>query len=174
MDCLVEPTAADTPLLPLTAAAFERWQGTAAEPDRAWCAAQGFEAQEGRLLCLPDPAGGISRVLFGLGEGAGLWTWAALVDGLPAGTYALDGAEAGDAEDACLAFGLGAYRFDRYKDAPPPAAHLAWPAGVDRGRVTRLVEGQCLARTLINTPAGDLGPEELVAAARGLAEQHGG
>ncbi len=175
MNSLVDlPDSPTTPLLPLTASGFESWRDGAPETDRAWCAAQGFEGQEGRLLCLPGPDGGISRVLFGLGQAHGLWTWASLVDGLPAGTYALEETGPEDAQDACLAFGLGAYRFDRYKDAPPPVACLAWPEGVDRGRVTRLVEGQCLARTLINTPAGDLGPEELSAAARDLAERHGG
>jgi len=174
MDCLVEPTATDTPLLPLTAAAFEQWQEGAPETAHAWCAAHGFEGQAGRILTLPGADGGVERVLLGLGDGASLWTWAALVDGLPAGSYALEGVEAPDAADACLAFALGAYRFDRYKDITPPAARLAWPDGVDRGRVTRLAEGQCLARTLINTPAEDMGPAELAGAARDLADQHGG
>lgn len=174
MQHLVDPSDADVPLLALTSAAFEAWREAASEPARSWCAAHGFEGQAGRILTLPGADGGVGRVLFGLGEAASLWTWASLVDGLPGGSYALEGVEAADAADACLAFALGAYRFDRYKQVEPPAARLAWSDGVDRGRVTRLAEGQCLARTLINTPAEDMGPAELAGVARDLAERHGG
>ncbi len=69
----------------------------------------------------------------------------------------------------------GAYRYRRYKsnnnNEPPPS--LALPAGADRSVVERIVEGVWLGRDLINTPASDLGPAELEAAARNLAEQHG-
>ena len=39
--------------------------------------------------------------------------------------------------------------------------------------MTRLVEGACLARDLVNTPASDLGPAELCDTVRELAERHG-
>jgi leucyl aminopeptidase len=172
MDCLLEPSPDDIPVLALTPEGFAAWSAHASENARAWCAAAGFEAQEGRQLALPNPEGGIERVLFGLGSSANLWTWAHLT-ALPAGRFALEPTEALDGEAAALAFALGAYRFDRYKVSPPPAAKLAWPAGLDRAAVTRLVEGICLARDLVNTPAGDLGPAELAGAARELAERHG-
>ena len=47
------------------------------------------------------------------------------------------------------------------------------PEGVDGDELSRIVEGVCLARDLINTPANDMGPPELEQAARALAEQHG-
>ena len=37
----------------------------------------------------------------------------------------------------------------------------------------RIAEGVTLARDLINTPANDMGPADLEAAARALAKQHG-
>ncbi len=55
--------------------------------------------------------------------------------------------------------------------ARPPA--LVWPEGADRGRVERLAGAVFLARDLVNTPAGDLGPEELAAAAVQVAETAG-
>ena len=47
------------------------------------------------------------------------------------------------------------------------------PDGVDGDELTPLAEGVTLARDLINTPANDMGPAELEAAARALAKQHG-
>jgi leucyl aminopeptidase len=46
---------------------------------------------------------------------------------------------------------------------------LFWPKGADKGLVRRTAEAIFLARNLINTPASDLGPAELAAAARRVA-----
>jgi leucyl aminopeptidase len=51
---------------------------------------------------------------------------------------------------------------------------LVWPADADRGRVERLAAAVFLARDLANTPAGDLGPEELAGEAVGVAKAAGG
>ena len=50
---------------------------------------------------------------------------------------------------------------------------LVLPDGVDGADLTRIAEGVALARDLINTPANDMGPAELEAAARPVAKQHG-
>jgi leucyl aminopeptidase len=92
---------------------------------------------------------------------------------LPSGTYRF----ANDPHDArlgALAFALGAYRFTRYRKAEDKDITLALPSGVDGDDLTRIVDGVTLARDLINTPANDMGPAELEAAARALAEKHGG
>jgi leucyl aminopeptidase len=74
---------------------------------------------------------------------------------------------------------MGAYAFTRYKSSDadaadaPRHARLVWPDTADRAAVLRAVAGTTLARDLINTPASDLGPEDLEAAARALAEDHG-
>ena len=47
------------------------------------------------------------------------------------------------------------------------------PGNVDGEDLSCILEGVTLARDLINTPANDLGPAELEAAARALAERHG-
>lgn len=76
---------------------------------------------------------------------------------------------------AALAFGLGAYRFARYKGGDPaaPDVRLAVPEGVDAAELRRTLEAVTLARDLVNTPANDLGPAELAGAIRAVAEQHG-
>ncbi len=96
---------------------------------------------------------------------------------LPAGTYRL-GSGFSRADLAALAWGLGAYRYRRYKAAPAgtaenPIAQLALPETVDRARLLNVVEAVWLGRDLINTPASDLGPAEIEAAVRAVAAVHG-
>src|SRR5690606_556794 len=74
---------------------------------------------------------------------------------------------------AALAFALGAYRFTRYHKAEERGVRLLLPRGVDGVELSRIVEGVTLARDLVNTPANDLGPEELAKVARALAKRHG-
>jgi leucyl aminopeptidase len=91
---------------------------------------------------------------------------------LPAGTYRFANAPH-DARLAALAFALGSYRFARYRKVKDKAVRLVLPEGVDGDDLTRIAEGVTLARDLINTPANDMGPAELEAAARALARRHG-
>ena len=74
---------------------------------------------------------------------------------------------------ATLAFALGSYRFTRYRKTKDKQVKLVVPDGVDGDDVTRIAEGVTLARDLINTPANDMGPGDLEAAARALAQRHG-
>jgi leucyl aminopeptidase len=90
---------------------------------------------------------------------------------LPAGTYRFANAPH-DARLAALAFALGCYKFTRYRSAEANGAQLELPEGIDGAELTRIAEGVALARDLINTPANDLGPAELEAAARTLASRH--
>src|SRR4051812_6328022 len=135
-----------------------------------------FEPKPGQFLLLPGADGALSGVLFGLeaadkpekdrflpGRLAGL---------LPAGTYRFAN-EAHDARLAVLAFALGAYKFTRYRKTEPYAAKLELPDALDGAELSRIAEGVCLARDLINTPANDMGPAELEQAARQVAGRHG-
>jgi leucyl aminopeptidase len=78
-------------------------------------------------------------------------------------------------ELAAVAWGLGSYRFNRYKsgNTAAPYARLHLPAAIDGKRVKSIVEGVHLGRDLINMPSSDMGPAELEAAARALAARHG-
>lgn len=135
----------------------------------AWAAANGFSGQRGRLLALPGTDGALSAYLFGMGEANGRPVLLTGLAGsaLAAGTYALEGAY-GEPTLAAIGFRLGAYRYDRYREAKP-APTLVTPAAADAAEVDRLVEGAILARDLINTPANDLGPDALESEIRAFA-----
>jgi leucyl aminopeptidase len=139
---------------------------------RAFVEAAQFEPKAGRFLLLPGTAEQLSGVLYGLepadkpkdpflpGKLPGL---------LPDGTFRFANA-AHDTRLGAIAFGLGAYRFGRYRVAPAKTARLELPDGAD---LSRIVEAVWLARDLVNTPANDMGPAELEDAARALAGRHG-
>ena len=141
---------------------------------RAFADAAGFEPKPGRHLLLPGESG-LGGILFGL-EGANeakdLFLPGRLPQHLPAGVYRFANAPH-DARLAALAFALGAYRFTRYRKAERRQLKLDLPQSIDRGDLDRVVEAVTLARDLINTPANDMGPAELEAAARSLAARHG-
>jgi leucyl aminopeptidase len=144
-------------------------------PARAFVEAAQFEPRAGQTLLLPGGAR-LSGVLCAIEPaskpGKDLFLPGKLPAALPAGSYRFANAPH-DTRLAALAFGLGSYRFARYRDAPARGARLEVPDGLDAAELTRIVEGVFLARDLINTPANDLGPAELADSTRTLAERHG-
>lgn len=140
---------------------------------RQWVAHHGYDGRAGKTLTVPGADGAPAQVLIGIGETPSPWTYAPLAR-LPEGRYAFDGSlPESAAELAALGFGLGCYRFERYKKVERPQPTLVWPAGVDKAEVTRLLEAQFLGRDLINTPAEDMGPSALAEEAKALAKRHG-
>ncbi len=136
--------------------------------------ASGFAGAAGALAALPDDKGGIAAWVLGLGESKDAFALAQAAEKLPAGTYRL-----GEVPDFCggahaaLAWLMGGYGFDRYKKMTVRRARLVTPSGVDGAEISRIAENLFLARDLVNTPANDMGPAELEAAARALAKKHG-
>jgi leucyl aminopeptidase len=151
--------------------------GLAGLPEAAgrFAEAQGFKAKAGQLVLLPDETGSIARALFGIGRKSDAER-SPLVAGqlatkLPAGLYRFEGAVA-DMRLAALAFLLGGYRFDRYKERSDALPRLV-ADGFDAEPVLRIAEAVAFTRDLVNLPANALGPAELAAAAAGMAERFG-
>jgi len=164
------------PILFATAANFaQATQGLDARA-RAFVQAAGFEAKAGKHLLVPDGEGKLSAVLFGLEDAddpaRDLFRPGALAGLLPAGTYRFANAPH-DTRLAALAFALGSYQFSRYRKPQERNVRLVVPDGVDGEDLSRIVESVTLTRDLTNTPSNDMGPAELEAAARALAERHG-
>jgi len=174
---LIDDAPDAVPLLPVAKPALADWLGARPEHQRAWAARADFKAEPGATLLLPDGAGGLAGIALGVEPpdhaDHGLWSYAGLPDALPPGSYRIDATlTRDDATNAALGWALGTYAFTRYKARKDVLPSLVWPAGADRGHVLRAAEATVLARDLINTPAADLGPAELAAAARALAERH--
>jgi len=146
--------------------------------ERAWVEAQGWTAKQGTVLLLPNGQGGVGGVLLGTG-GKDWATQSPLLLGvlpaaLPPGDYRF-ASPLPDPELAAVAFLAGSYRFTRYKTANgPKPKRLVLPEDANREEVLALAEALYFGRDLINTPANDLGPAELEAAARELANAFSG
>ena len=168
-----QPAGEAVPISVFDKNSLETWLANQEPRIRAWVDSSGFEAKAGAVCPIPGAAGNVERILCGRdAETPDIWRIAALPERLPPGDYAL---EAGaDPAQAALGWMLGAYRFDRYKTAEKKARPvLGLPEGIDRERLTATVEAVFLARDLINTPAEDLKPSDLAAAAETGAERHG-
>ena len=174
---LIDDAGGAVPLVAVGKAGLAAWRDAAPPRERDWAAATGFAGEAGKLAFLPDAEGRLGRVLVGVAEGeAAMWAFAGLSETLPPGRYRIETPpEGGDATRLALGWALGTYAFARYRDLKrePGGAELAWPEGADRGLAERLAGAVFLARDLINTPASDMGPEELADAATSVAEKSG-
>jgi leucyl aminopeptidase len=167
-------TAAAIPIWFVNAATYADVRERLEVPARAFADAAAFEPKPGRHLVLPG-TGGLSGILFGLeaaDEAKDEFLPGLLPQHLPDGAYRFAN-DPHDARLAALSFALGSYRFARYRKGKPHRVTLDLPQSIDRAVLDRVVEAVALARDLINTPANDMGPAELEAAAQALAARHG-
>ncbi|AMK22483.1 MULTISPECIES: leucyl aminopeptidase family protein [unclassified Sphingobium] len=156
----------------IDAQGLEAWLASQPERVRTLVAAQKFKGKAHEHAILPgdDPADW--SVIAGVAscEKLGPWCLAKLAEALPEGMYRL--AE-GIAGPAMLGWLTAQYRFDRYrKEENGSGVRVLLTSEVAQiEAATRLAEAVALVRDLVNTPAADMGPGDLEAAARKVAER---
>ncbi len=177
MDSVFETAPANS-AIPITLVTKTSWNAISADlppQQRQFAKANGFTAKPGACLTLPATNGEIAQVLFGLDEANGKFRDpfrpGQLPGLLPPGIYRFANVPPNEARLAALAFALGTYRFGRYRKADATEVKLVPPERVDVFDIMRSAEAVTLARDLINTPANDMGPEELALAAQRLAQR---
>jgi leucyl aminopeptidase len=151
---------------------FDTWLAEQPERGRAAIAAALFKGKPGEIAILPGDKPGNWAAAVGVPDEAGPWDLAGAVARLPEGDYRL--AE-GDPGVAALGWLLAHHRFERYLRAPepfPPRILLTSEAARIAETVL-LAEAVAMVRDLVDTPAGDLGPAELAAAAEVVANERG-
>ena len=183
--------------MPLRGVAADLWAKTGLDFERI-AASTGFKGKPGQAIDIAAPNGLEAKRLLVLGAGkidpdkpasGAAWadrggSLAAKIMGLAAASVSvvLDGHEAMPGAVAELAAGLRLrhYKFDKYKsrkkdeepaDYPTVTLHVVDPAATAAAIAARMpaVEGQILARDLINEPANVLGTEEFAERASALA-----
>ncbi|WP_420012526.1 leucyl aminopeptidase family protein [Tateyamaria sp.] len=150
-----------------------KWIAAQDEATQNWAKVNGFTGGLGQVLVCPGP-NGIALCAAGYGTEAararGRFHLAAAANRLPAGAYVLHHDLSTETlENEALGWLLASYRFDRYKSQSAMQAQLLAPEGIEKERITAIANGEALTRTLINTPASDMGPPDLEDAARDLA-----
>jgi len=175
MDCLTaRATSATTPIHAIVARDYRTWLATQPKRVSSWLRGIGFDPKDGAVAQIPSAGGKPAAVVLGLGGGATMWSFAAAAEKLRKGRYKLVDLDEALGHGAALGWALAAYRFDRYKSKPrAKAPTLVCPNGCDLAAVERAATAIYFGRDLINTPAEDLGPAELAAAAKELAKRHG-
>ena len=155
----------------ITPAQYPAWRDAQDDATRAWLQGQGYTGAAGSVALLPGPdgvAGAVTVIADPLDPNA----YAHAPFALPVGDWAPAAPLAADANAALqLGWGLGSYRFTRYRTPPREAARLA----VDTldAEAVALVAASTRTRDLINTPSEHMGPEQLEEVAREIAAAHG-
>ena len=147
------------------------WRGAQPAAVGTWLEAHAFDGAAGTMLPLPGADGGIAGALLGIGDPLDPYSYAHGPAGLPGDAWRVAG-ELPDGERAALqlGWGLGAYRFDRYKQRPRGPALLA---GAHDAATFDLLAACIRVRDLVNTPSQDMGPDQLEQVACEIGERHG-
>ncbi len=167
------PTAEKAKAIVITATTKSRWpalQASLSAAGRNWAEVHGFSGEAGKHIAIPDARGTLGSVITGVNENSFGEPFAlgCLSRALPPDLYAF-GEGVADTRLAALGWCLEAYSFDAYGKIADKPARLLCPAGVERTEVLRAAEAAWFTRDLINTPASDMGPDELEEAASTMA-----
>ncbi len=173
--------ATNTPSLPLhviDSGGLADFLETCTKAQARWVKANSYKPRLGKVLVLPGDDGTPALALVGYGTKTARkrlrFALSRARAALPAGNWQLvSDLKGDDLNEAALGWLLAGYRFDRYKAAPRSKAQLVAPEGIDAARLEAIAAGEILTRDLINIPASDMGPDELEAAARALADDFG-
>ena len=173
----VAPGVQPRPLTLLDRKGFDAWQQRQPAASRAWIAAHGFDAAAGSLLALPGADGTLAGAVLGIGDPLDPSSYAFAPTALPAGDWQVDHALEADARAALqLGWGLGAYRYARFRNAARAPARLVLDTSGDGALDAELADilAACTrVRDLVNTPTEHLGPDQLEQIVCEIAERHG-
>jgi leucyl aminopeptidase len=152
-------------------AALDEWRKAQLPQIGLWLDAHTFTAASGSALLLPGE-GGVRGAVLGIADPHDPFAYAHAPYALPPGDWRIEGALDADARRALqLGWGLGAYRYTRYKAPTRLPARLVFE---QPDAETADVLAACWrVRELVNTPTEHMGPQELENAIRELAQAHG-
>jgi leucyl aminopeptidase len=175
LPCFVAAASAETRAVAVVpAAGYASWLPGQPDASRNWLEATAFEPKAAASALLPASDGAVAGAVLVLSEPLEPWDFAGLRGRLPAGDWRLEWAgPEPDTAQAALGWALASYRFERYRERQAKPVRLALEDDAGLRSSEALAEAVWLARDLINTPASDLGPDELAEAAGEVAARFG-
>ncbi len=169
--CFADTSAAALPLHFLDRDGYGAWRAAQPQAVAAWLDAQDFQPSPGCVALLPGE-GGIGGAIVGVGDRLDPCSYAHAPTALPSGAWVpATGLPAAELAALQLGWGLGSYRFDRYKSGARAPARLRLAQLDDEAM--DVLEATARVRDWVNTPTQDMGPDQLEAIARELAAEHG-
>lgn len=163
-------STAPLPLHSVGKSGFSDWRDAQPAAVQQWLAAQRFDGSAGTAQAWADATGQLAGAVIGVDDLLDPFAYAHAPRTLPAADWQPVGPLASEAQRALqLGWGLGLYRFDRYKTNTRPVPQLVGAVDAE----TLDVLAACLrVRDLVNTPTQDMGPDALEAVARSVAATH--
>jgi len=158
------------PIVLLSKGDYEQWFAQQSEFTCNWLVHSGFKCPGYALI--PGPAGNPESVVVVTDDVNSCWSLAEVAIKLPAAQYFFDGDNEQQAS-AALGWLLAQYSFDRYRSAAEELPTLVFASEAMVYKATKLAEGVCLTRDMVNTPAGDMMPENISAEMQKLAAEYG-
>ena len=167
-----DPALSLRPLYLVNRDGLEAWRQRQPTALVQWMVAHGFDATTGSQLTLPGSEGALAGAVLGIGDALDPFSYAHAPQSLPGGHWEVSSELDADARHALqLGWGLGSYRFTRYREAPRVPAQLV---ASELDAETSDILAACLrVRDLVNTPTQDMGPQQLEDVAREVAREHG-
>lgn len=167
-----DPSTTSIPLTILEKESYEHWLAQQPQGVHNWLTSVGFRGNGAQLL--PATDGNASSALFvceSLDDMFAAGDCSAL---LPAGQYHISNIDQPEILLAiAFAWGVGAYRFEKYKQNNQPQACLALSDATVLKTAQDMVQAVRWTRDLINTPAADMMPQDLAVATEAIALQFG-
>lgn len=161
-DCYTDQSQDLIPITALTVAQWESWLTQQPNFTTHWINAIQFSPKPGQIALIPETAGHLAEVILILNAVDDFWVFGALPATLPSGCYYYARLPEGFSDHATLAWGAGAYTFNRYKTKTTKRTPQLWLAdSIDKKAVQAKLKAIYLARDLINTPTEAMGPAEL-------------
>jgi len=173
----ITASASVIPISVLRSSDWEVCKETLPPVHQAFADAQNFKGNAGQSVLLPNSEGHVSRILFGVGplkkDEQGPIRAGGLSGKLKAGYYRFERLpEDWQPALAAIGWGLGAYKFETYLKNETEFPTLVLDEVDKMTEIVSLTDASRLCRDLINTPAGDMGPEALHEAAASLADEY--
>lgn len=159
-------------LILISESRYEPWLRKQDEFTINWLMSNNYKCQKDNYCLIPSQTGAITKVLVGIDETPNLWSLAHLPMNLPVGFYALEKADESLFQELALGWGLAAYSYNTFKQPARVAATLVIPENQSYEWVQAQLQALYLVRDLINTPAENMGPEQLSFAAETLARHY--
>ncbi len=161
-NCFIHESSQSIPIRPVVSECWSAWLMEQPKTTQQWLQSINFIAKPGNYSLLPGSTGQLQQVLLIVSDDADFWTFGLLPNVLPAGHFHVEAIDKPQLlEQIALAWGLGAYEFTRYKKSIRPLAQLLI-AKSDHDRLMIKLNAIYRVRNLINTPADDMDPAELV------------